>query len=281
MTQIRNLTNSIEECGLTVPPELERLADLEDGFTSAVHWGGPAGTDPETELIAALDRMTTRQEAAEALRHAGIEQAATKDTRYLHGRVARELRKKLTQAVVEAGPDLVAQARPAFDAAVTEMAEVVRVLGEPNPDPAALANSGTAEQLEVYRTRRADAIHTLRRSAEVLVVLAAEGYRIDGDHRAWWVVDPSIELDELDRAVEIWDDASDQGIDHYSALLAAGIPLHLNDHTEALALQSRIAERDAARAEAEKAAEAQARQDTPEMQRERALADAWTRGGSA
>ena len=261
-----SIRDTIEACDLSAPSALVGLAEQEEVLFQALQdlspYGRPDGFDgihthaeyqgpnPVPDLLAGLAQGTTSPaEVHEALWDRAIKNAAA-------GGVWAEAKRRMVdieakaESILEDNLDsLIEQARPGFEKAVSELAEVVSVLG---PDPSAddvMALTGKKRQVANQAWDRRVGVEDAVKKAASIVTLV-EQRRGPGDCRVAWYLTTDT---EPARVLEAEEYLGGYRYD-FPRLVAAEFSLTLNTPDEAVMVAEALQRGKAEQEEAERQA---------------------------
>ncbi len=250
------IATKITELDLDPGPAVTRLAAVWTSMAEAV------SEPPATSLIGDLTTVDPT-EAAEKLMSASREAVAHDKANEIWVQAQSLLRRTFRQALVEAEPDLIAQARPKFDKAVATLSTIVEKLGSSDPDPSIVLGQG-AEAVEAWNARHA-ANDAVEEAAAIVTILARPGTTVDVAS----FIESAASADHLEEARKVFKRGG------FAGLLEAGTMVpRLNTASEAAAL---VEAATAATTAANQEAEEERRRPSPrEEARQARLVKNWT-----
>ncbi|HDH03666.1 MAG TPA: hypothetical protein ENH15_05420 [Actinobacteria bacterium] len=259
-----DIKESIETCGLSVPSSIIKLAEQEEVLGQALQGSSSGGwshtgrfqasyngPDLLSDLLAGLaDGSTKPTEVHEALWAKAIKNAAAESMREEVERRRSNIGDKANTILDDNLDSLIKQARPGFEKALSDLAEVVSVLG-PNPDTDAIMNLTGKKRQEANRAwdRRVEAKEAVKKAASIVTLVGGRS-DLDGQCLAAWFL-PS---DTEPAQVLVAETILRRYRDDFSRLLAEGFDLTLNTPDQAAIVEEALGQAEADQEEAEKEA---------------------------
>jgi len=260
-----DIKESIEACGLTVPSSIVKWAEQEEVLHQALQgvssggWGhagvrstaGYTGPDLLTDLLAGLaDGTTQPTEVHEALWAEAIKDAAAENMQKRTRHRRDSIGNKANNVLDDNLETLIKQARPKFEKALSDLAEVVSVLG-PDPDTDTIMNLTGKKRQEANRAwdRRVEAKEAVKNAASIVTLVGGRS-DLDGQCLAAWFL-PS---DTEPAQVLVAETILRRYRDDFSRLLAEGFDLTLNTPDQAAIVEEALGQAEADQEKAEKEA---------------------------
>ncbi len=259
-----DIRDEIEACGLTVPTAIVGLAEQEEVLGQALqglksggrkHGGGNysawySGPNPLPDLLAGLaDGTTTPGEIHEALWARAIKNAAAGDVLNEASNLSRDIEAKADTILADSLVSLIEQARPKFEKAIVDLAEVVAVLG---PDPKAdevMSLTGKKRQAANTAWDRRVKVEDAVKKAAGIVALVDERSDL-GDCKVGWFLPSDTEPAQVLEAEGILDGYRYD----FPGLVAGEFDLTLNTPDQAAIVAGALQQAEAEQEEAERQA---------------------------
>lgn len=243
---VNSIRTTLDRVGITPPEAAARALETLEAITAA------ASRDHYAEALATVHELTP-DNAAERVHELALAMSTrthlTGAARHLEGPVARAY----VDAIRADVDGIIAQMRPAFDAAAATVAVATDLVPE-GTTPADLLTLGDAAIAAHRAVESARSTLTLVNAARVtLARLTGEG---DTPRVSWYVAPSNRGMDELRQAGAVWQ----RGL-RWERLLTRGFTLRLNTPGEAAAIEAGAGAADAAALEAQRAARVEANRD--------------------
>ena len=249
LTTPTEMVEQLVACGVTPPDEL--LAFAHKYEIASRRGGGAAAYEPEAfggsaghardQFSAASDDPEVKADDYEALMVAAAETAAVQEQLVaIFKEVGPRLKREASHVMRRNGADFVEQARPHFDQAIADLAEVVALLGV-DPDLQAILDAkgkDGKEKLAAWK-RRADVLRVATQAGSIRSVLAQRGYGTRQVEVTWFLnPDEGWDPQTLAKAEKVFGSINGLG-DKLAALLDDGITPYLATAEESKEISER------------------------------------------